>query len=211
MIRSKNDQLPRTIQLRTETSNKIIRPIQKLAIPEWEILEEDDPVPTSQFVRIEDIHRVKWTRRHSTIFGTEIKILKARAPQFQIYLTFEWISPQNPPFAIEYYTILYYTTQTQRREDARIQQDHSTVTATGRSRNFRVDKILGNQEMGWLIVFRLSGCKHLKGKLWKLPEKKRSFPECSHHHLAPIFQKTSPQLKKCSATSNYYYTKLNSE
>ena len=55
MIRSKNDQLPRTIQLRTETSNKIIRPIQKLAIPEWEILEEDDPVPTSQFVRIEDI------------------------------------------------------------------------------------------------------------------------------------------------------------
>ena len=55
VIRSKNDQLPRTIQLRTETSNKIIRPIQKLAIPEWEILEEDDPVPTSQFVRIEDI------------------------------------------------------------------------------------------------------------------------------------------------------------
>ena len=54
VIRSKNDQLPRTIQLRTETSNKIIRPIQKLAIPEWEIL-EDDPVPTSQFVRIEDI------------------------------------------------------------------------------------------------------------------------------------------------------------
>ena len=59
VIRSKNDQLPRTIQLRTETSNKIIRPIQKLAIPEWEILEEDDPVPTSQFVRIEDLHRVK--------------------------------------------------------------------------------------------------------------------------------------------------------
>ena len=55
VIRSKNDQLPRTIQLRTETSNKIIRPIQKLAIPEWEIMEEDDPVPTSQFVRIEDI------------------------------------------------------------------------------------------------------------------------------------------------------------
>ena len=55
VIRSKNDQLPRTIQLRTETSDKIIRPIQKLAIPEWEILEEDDPVPSSQVVRVEDI------------------------------------------------------------------------------------------------------------------------------------------------------------
>ena len=55
VIRSENDQLPRTIQLRTETSDKIIRPIQKLAIPEWEIIEEDDPVPSSQVVRVEDI------------------------------------------------------------------------------------------------------------------------------------------------------------
>ena len=28
--------MPRTIQLRTSTSKRITRPIQKLAIPEWE-------------------------------------------------------------------------------------------------------------------------------------------------------------------------------
>ena len=55
VIRSKTDQMPRTIQLRTEKSKKIIRPIQKLAIPEWEILEEDDSHPTSQVLSIEDI------------------------------------------------------------------------------------------------------------------------------------------------------------
>ena len=53
--RSKTDQLPRTIQLRTSKSKKIIRPIQKLAIPEWEIIEEDETQPTSQLLRIEDI------------------------------------------------------------------------------------------------------------------------------------------------------------
>ena len=40
VIRSKTDQMPRTIQLKTAKSKKITRPIQKLAIPEWEILEE---------------------------------------------------------------------------------------------------------------------------------------------------------------------------
>ena len=54
VIRSKTDQMPRTIQLRTEKSKKIIRPIQKLAIPEWEILEEDTQ-PTSHMLKIEDI------------------------------------------------------------------------------------------------------------------------------------------------------------
>ena len=39
VIRSKTDQMPRTIQLRTSTSKRITRPIQKLAIPEWEIEE----------------------------------------------------------------------------------------------------------------------------------------------------------------------------
>ena len=52
--RSKTDQLPRTIQLRTSKSKKIIRPIQKLAIPEWEII-DDDTQPTIQLLRIEDI------------------------------------------------------------------------------------------------------------------------------------------------------------
>ena len=55
VIRSKTDQIPRTIQLRTTTSKKITRPIQKLAIPEWEITEEDDTQPTSQALKIEDI------------------------------------------------------------------------------------------------------------------------------------------------------------
>ena len=55
VIRSKTDQMPRTIQLRTEKSKKIIRPIQKSAIPEWEILDEDDSHPTSQVLSIENI------------------------------------------------------------------------------------------------------------------------------------------------------------
>ena len=54
VIRSKTDQMPRTIQLRTAKSKKITRPIQKLAIPEWEILEEDTQ-PTSHVLNIEDI------------------------------------------------------------------------------------------------------------------------------------------------------------
>ena len=55
VIRSKTDQMPRTIQLRTATSKKITRPIQKLAIPEWQITEEEDELPTSHTLRIEDI------------------------------------------------------------------------------------------------------------------------------------------------------------
>ena len=47
--------MPRTIQLKTAKSKKIIRPIQKLAIPEWEILEEDDSPPFSHALKIEDI------------------------------------------------------------------------------------------------------------------------------------------------------------
>ena len=46
--------MPRTIQLRTSISKKITRPIQKLAIPEWEII-DDDTQPTIQLLRIEDI------------------------------------------------------------------------------------------------------------------------------------------------------------
>lgn len=55
VIRSKTDQMPRTIQLKTAKSKKITRPIQKLAIPEWEILEEDDNPPSSHVLKIEDI------------------------------------------------------------------------------------------------------------------------------------------------------------
>ena len=55
VIKSKNDDLPRTVELRTATSKKITRPIQKLAIPEWEILEEEDNQPTCHHLRIEDI------------------------------------------------------------------------------------------------------------------------------------------------------------
>ena len=55
VIKSKTDDLPRTVELRTATSKKITRPIQKLAIPEWEILEEEDNQPTCHHLRIEDI------------------------------------------------------------------------------------------------------------------------------------------------------------
>ena len=55
VIRSQTDQMPRTIQLRTATSKKITRPIQKLAIPEWQITEEDEDLPTSHTLKIKDI------------------------------------------------------------------------------------------------------------------------------------------------------------
>ena len=51
VIRSAVDNIPRTIQLRTPTSKKLVRPIQKLAIPEWEITQEDDQ-PTSHFLNV---------------------------------------------------------------------------------------------------------------------------------------------------------------
>ena len=55
VIRSKTDNIPRTIQLRTAKSKSITRPIQKLAIPEWQITEDNDDQPTSHFLKIEDI------------------------------------------------------------------------------------------------------------------------------------------------------------
>ena len=55
VIRSKTDQIPRTIQLKTATSKKIVRPVQKLSIPEWEIVQEEDDQPTSHFLQIKDI------------------------------------------------------------------------------------------------------------------------------------------------------------
>ena len=56
VIRSKTDNLPRTIQLRTSKSKKITRPIQKLAIPEWEIVEEEDHIPTTNHIlNMEDV------------------------------------------------------------------------------------------------------------------------------------------------------------
>ena len=55
VVRSKTDQIPRTIQLKTATSKKITRPIQKLAIPEWQITEEEDELPTIHTLNIEDI------------------------------------------------------------------------------------------------------------------------------------------------------------
>ena len=47
VICSKIDNLPRTIELRT-TTGKIVRPIQKLALPEYEIV---DP-PISNFLNV---------------------------------------------------------------------------------------------------------------------------------------------------------------
>ena len=46
VIHSKHDNLPRTIELRTSTGH-VTRPIQKLAIPESQILDEDIEVETS--------------------------------------------------------------------------------------------------------------------------------------------------------------------
>ena len=56
VIRSTVDNIPRTIQLRTATSKKLVRPIQKLAIPEWEITkDEEDDQPTSHCLRMTEI------------------------------------------------------------------------------------------------------------------------------------------------------------
>ena len=49
---SKIDNLPRTIELRTNTG-KIVRPIQKLALPEYEIID----TPVSNYVSI-DISKI---------------------------------------------------------------------------------------------------------------------------------------------------------
>ena len=38
---SKDDNIPRIVELRTATSRKIVRPIQKLAMPEYELIDED--------------------------------------------------------------------------------------------------------------------------------------------------------------------------
>ena len=54
IIRSKSDNLPRTLQLRTATSKQLVRPVQKCAIPEWQITHEEDQ-PTSHFLKIADI------------------------------------------------------------------------------------------------------------------------------------------------------------
>ena len=51
IIRSKTDNVPRTIELKTRTG-KIIRPIQKLAIPEWQILDEHNETPSSNLVTV---------------------------------------------------------------------------------------------------------------------------------------------------------------
>ena len=55
VIRSKSDNIPRTIQLRTATSKKIVRPIQKCAMPEWQITDEEDDQPTSHLLKITEI------------------------------------------------------------------------------------------------------------------------------------------------------------
>ena len=55
VIYSKIDNIPRTIELRT-TTGKIVRPIQKLAIPEWQIQnEENKPSSNVMTVDIADI------------------------------------------------------------------------------------------------------------------------------------------------------------
>ena len=54
IIRSKSDNLPRTLQLRTATSKQLVRPVQKCAIPEWQITHEEDQ-PTSHFLNIADV------------------------------------------------------------------------------------------------------------------------------------------------------------
>ena len=53
IIRSQTDNVPRTIELKT-IKGKIIRPIQKLAIPEWQILDET-PSSNSVTVPVENI------------------------------------------------------------------------------------------------------------------------------------------------------------
>ena len=53
VIYSKNDNIPRTVELRTITGRKIVRPIQKLAIPEYEIVDEDEGQVTSHCILLE--------------------------------------------------------------------------------------------------------------------------------------------------------------
>ena len=55
VIRSSVDNIPRTIELRTATSKRIVRPIQKLAIPEWQIAQEDDKQLSKCVVNINNI------------------------------------------------------------------------------------------------------------------------------------------------------------
>ena len=78
--------MPRTIKLRTSISKKITRPIQKLAIPEWEII-DDDTQPTIQLLRIEDIAIPELTEqeniKHYLSMKKEIWIFPA--PQYQTF------------------------------------------------------------------------------------------------------------------------------
>ena len=53
VIYSKDDNIPRTVELRTATSRKIVRPIQKLALPECEIIDEDSGQVTSHCVMLQ--------------------------------------------------------------------------------------------------------------------------------------------------------------
>ena len=56
VIRSKNDNLPRTVELRTSTSRKIVRPIQKLAIPEYQITEDEEGLINSHSLLLQQNH-----------------------------------------------------------------------------------------------------------------------------------------------------------
>ena len=53
VIYSKNDNIPRTVELGTSTARKIVRPIQKLAIPEYEIVNEDEDQVTSHCILLQ--------------------------------------------------------------------------------------------------------------------------------------------------------------
>ena len=58
VIYSKADNIPRTVELRTATSRKIVRPIQKLAMPEYEIIDEDNGQVTSHCIMLKPkIHK----------------------------------------------------------------------------------------------------------------------------------------------------------
>ena len=56
VIRSKNDNLPQTVELRTSTSKKIVRPIQKLAIPEYQISEDEEGLINSHNLLLQQNH-----------------------------------------------------------------------------------------------------------------------------------------------------------
>ena len=58
VIRSKTDNIPRTLRLRTATSKQIVRPVQKCAIPEWQITDEEDQ-PTSHLINILSEQKLK--------------------------------------------------------------------------------------------------------------------------------------------------------